>query len=88
MIRQTIHFFGNVQGVGFRYTTCAVAKHFDVTGHVRNCSNGNVELVVEGTGREIKLFLDSLREKMSGHIEMEEVTESPATAEFYGFGVR
>ena len=88
MTRQTIQFFGNVQGVGFRYTACAAAKHFDVTGYVRNCSNGSVELVVEGTGREINLFLDSLREKMSGHIEKEELTESPATAEFYGFGIR
>ena len=87
MTRQTIHFFGNVQGVGFRYTACAVAKHFDITGYVRNCSNGSVELIVEGTGREIRLFLDSLRAKMSGHIEKEEITESLATAEFYEFGV-
>ena len=88
MVRHTIQFFGNVQGVGFRYTACAVAKHFDVTGYVRNCSDGSVELIVEGTGRETKLFLDSLREKMSGHIEKEEITESQTTAEFCGFGIR
>ena len=88
MVRHTIQFFGNVQGVGFRYTACAVAKHFDVTGYVRNCSNGSVELIVEGTGREIKLFLDSLREKMSRHIEKEEITESQATTEFCEFGIR
>ena len=88
MVRHTIQFFGNVQGVGFRYTACAVAKHFDITGYVRNCSNGSVELIIEGTSRETKLFLDSLREKMSGHIEKVKITESKATAEFFGFGIR
>jgi len=53
----TIQFFGNVQGIGFRYTTCAVAKQFDVTEYVCNAIMG-VELVVESTGREIRLFFD------------------------------
>ena len=88
IVRHTIQFFGNVQGVGFRYTACTAAKHFNVTGYVRNCSNGSVELIVEGTGREIKQFLVSLREKMSSHIEKEEIMESQATAEFRGFGIR
>ena len=88
MVRQTVYFFGNVQGVGFRYTACAVAKHFDITGYVRNCRNGSVELIAEGTDQEIRMFLDSLHEKMSGHIEKEEITKSQATAEFFGFGIR
>jgi len=66
MIRHRIHFFGNVQGVGFRYTTCSVARGFDVTGFVRNCSNGSVELVVNVWGvlssrlpvrRQVEVFL-------------------------------
>jgi len=88
MTRQRILFFGNVQGVGFRYTTCSVARGFEVTGFVRNCPNRSVELVAEGEPKEIERFLDTLRDQMSGHIVREEVFEEPATDEFGGFGIR
>ena len=88
MIRKTIHFFGKVQGVGFRYTTRSTATGFNVSGYVRNLSNGSVELVVEGNGMEIQRFLDMLRNRMCGHIDREDERESPATGEFSGFDVR
>jgi len=88
MTRRRILFFGNVQGVGFRYTTCSVARGFDVTGFVRNCLNRSVELVVEGEAEEIERFLDALRDRMSGYIEREETNEGPATGEFGGFLIR
>ena len=88
MIRKTIHFFGNVQGVGFRYTTRSTATEFEVTGYVRNLSNGSVELVVEGSGAEVERFLQRLRNRMSVHIDREEIRESLATGEFLGFDVR
>jgi len=88
MIRKTIHFFGDVQGVGFRYTTCSVAGKFAVTGYVRNLRNGSVELVVEGNVREIDWFLEALRDRMGGHIDREQIAEAPATGEFAGFGIR
>ena len=79
MTRKTIHFFGNVQGVGFRYTTRSIAGGFNVTGYVRNLRNGSVELVTEGETEEIERFLETLRDRMSGYIHWEEMTESPAT---------
>jgi acylphosphatase len=88
MIRKTIHFFGNVQGVGFRYTTCSVAGGFEVSGCVRNLRNGSVELIAEGNAEEIEQFLVALRNQMSGHIDREEVAEAPATGEFAGFSIR
>jgi acylphosphatase len=88
MIRYRIHFFGNVQGVGFRYTTCSVARGFEVTGFVRNCSNGSVELVIEGQPGEIERFLASLRDRMGEHIEREEIVTELASGEFGGFGIR
>jgi acylphosphatase len=88
MICKTIHFFGNVQGVGFRYTTRSAATGFAVVGYVRNLGNGSVELVVEGSEAEIERFLDMLRNRMSEHIDREEVRESSATGEFSGFDVR
>ncbi len=83
-----IHFFGNVQGVGFRYTTCSVARGFDVTGFVRNRRDGDVELIVEGKSKKIERFLDALRDRMGGYIEREEAFDEPATGEFGGFGIR
>jgi len=88
MIRKTIHFFGNVQGVGFRYTTCSAARGFEVSGYVRNLRNGSVELVAEGNVEEIERFLETLRDRMSGHIDQEKITEASATGEFTGFGIR
>jgi acylphosphatase len=88
MIRKTIHFFGNVQGVGFRYTTCSAVSGFNVSGFVRNLRNGSVELVVEGDVAEIERFLGALRDRMGGHIDREETVEASATGEFDGFGIR
>ena len=88
MIRKTIHFFGNVQGVGFRYTTCSVASGYDVSGFVRNLRGGSVELVAEGRAAEVERFLGALRARMEGHIDREEITDAPATGEFAGFGIR
>ena len=88
MIRQRINFFGNVQGVGFRYTACSIVHGFDISGYVCNRSNGSVELVAEGKREEIERFLVLLRDRMSGHIDREETAEQPATGEFDGFRIR
>ncbi len=88
MIRRRICFFGYVQGVGFRYITCSVARGFCVNGYVRNRPDGSVELVVEGESKEIQRFLDSLCDLMSSHIERTEILEEPSTGEFTEFGIR
>ena len=46
--RYDVTFTGHVQGVGFRWTTCRVAKRYDVNGWVRNESDGTVRCVAEG----------------------------------------
>ncbi|MGL6195932.1 MAG: acylphosphatase [Thermoguttaceae bacterium] len=88
MIQRIYHFFGNVQGVGFRYTTCSIARNFSVTGYVRNRSDGSVELVIEGKPVEIDRFLDSICTRMDNHIDRVDVSEHPATDEFSQFDVR
>lgn len=87
MIRKRIHYFGDVQGVGFRFTSCSVAREFDVAGHVHNCRDGSVELIVEGERKEVDRFLKALRDRMSSHIDRDEIAEEPATGEFGGFSV-
>ena len=51
--QRIVNFFGTVQGVGFRYTTCRTARRYEVTGTVRNLPDGRVECVVEGEATEI-----------------------------------
>ena len=46
--RARVKIAGRVQGVYFRASTCQEAQGLGVTGWVRNCSDGSVELVAEG----------------------------------------
>ena len=46
-----IFYSGRVQGVGFRYTAKTVAAGFEISGIVRNLSDGRVELIAEGDAR-------------------------------------
>lgn len=81
-------FSGRVQGVGFRYTTRHTAEHYQVTGFVRNCFDGDVELVAEGEQDELINFLNGVRNSSAGrHISSEKVTWLPATGEFETFGI-
>ncbi len=48
MVRKHIYFSGRVQGVGFRYQSAWMARRLGLTGWVRNCSDGRVEMEVQG----------------------------------------
>jgi acylphosphatase len=86
--QREVYYSGRVQGVGFRYTVRSLATGFDVTGFVRNLSDGQVYLVVEGTSREIDALLDAIKKEMAYYIV--EVRESvmPATGRFSSFEIR
>jgi acylphosphatase len=86
--RVTVLFSGHVQGVGFRYTTHSIARHYRVTGYVRNLPDRRVELVAEGESREIEAFLSEVRERFFNHIREERLDQSPANGEFAGFEIR
>ena len=60
MISLQVFYEGRVQGVGFRFTVRHIAKGFDVTGWVRNLSDGRVELQVTGDENEVRAFLDQV----------------------------
>ena len=46
--REAIRFEGSVQGVGFRYRMSQLARHYDVTGWVRNEYDGSVSAELQG----------------------------------------
>ena len=84
-IRRVFHFSGQVQGVGFRYTTESIASRFAVTGSVRNLHDGRVEVVAEGAARELDRFQTAIEDGMRGRIQQVAVTEAPATGGFEAF---
>lgn len=52
-IRKRIHFYGAVQGVGFRYRACHAADAVGATGWVRNEYDGSVLMEIQGTQEQI-----------------------------------
>ena len=48
---------GYVQGVGFRYFVLEKAQDLGLTGWVRNCTNGDVEVLAEGTREQLEKLL-------------------------------
>lgn len=86
--RLQIVYSGNVQGVGFRYTVKSLAPGFELTGTVRNLSDGRVELVVEGEKSELKAFQQAIRDSGLGPlISDEDVNLGEARNEFRGFTI-
>ncbi|MFH1751085.1 MAG: acylphosphatase [Candidatus Micrarchaeota archaeon] len=81
--------FGEVQGVGYRYSVANIAKKFQVRGFVRNMADGTVEVVVEGEEDELKKFLKAI-EIGDGFIRVEKVAVEwgKAKGEMRGFSVR
>lgn len=47
---------GRVQGVGFRFAACAEARRLEITGWVRNLSNGDVEAFACGNADQLLAF--------------------------------
>ena len=87
MTQAHIFYSGKVQGVGFRYTTEAVALNLGLKGWVRNLADGRVEIVVEGKEETIKQFCEELEEHFEGYIKNKEITIDLAQGKFRDFGI-
>jgi acylphosphatase len=53
---------GRVQGVGFRWFVEREAAQSGLTGWVRNCSNGDVEVMATGTPDQLRALRNKLQE--------------------------
>jgi acylphosphatase len=87
-MQHEVCYSGTVQGVGFRYTARSLAAQFGVTGFVRNLSNGQVQLVVEGDDAEVSEFLQTVKAEMGHYIRDVQETVRPASGRFRSFDVR
>jgi acylphosphatase len=87
--RRRVHFSGRVQGVGFRYTCQSLSARFEVSGYVRNLTDGRVELVSEGDAVENDRFLAAIQAEMGFYIrEIRTESESPNDNPLSGFTIR
>ena len=80
---------GRVQGVGFRWFVRMIARQLDLSGWVRNCEDGTVEIAASGS-REA---LDQLRAALADGPDAAYVSEVRELDEITGdlehpFGVR
>jgi acylphosphatase len=82
MVRYTVHFSGNVQGVGFRYTATHIARRFDIAGYVQNLPDGRVKLVAEGDPLQVLAFVEAVRDRLSRWITGHTVETGKPTGEF------
>ena len=83
-----IFYSGHVQGVGFRYTAKTVAAGFEISGIVRNLSDGRVELIAEGAREELEAFRAAIGDAGLKHfIRDENVTWVAAQNEFRSFEI-
>ena len=76
-IRKHFIFYGEVQGVGFRFTAYHAAQRSGITGWVRNLYDGSVEAEAEGTEADIDRMIQDIKSARFIYIESMEVTEIP-----------
>jgi acylphosphatase len=80
---------GRVQGVYFRASTVEQAQRLGITGWVRNCLDGSVEVMAEGKKAELEKLIGWCRKGPSGAQVKEVQTEWEAsTEEFYNFSIK
>lgn len=83
-----ILYSGRVQGVGFRYAVRTLAAGFDVTGSVRNLSDGRVELTAEGVKTELDAFREAIHDAgLAANIRQEDTSWTDPNGGFIGFAI-
>lgn len=70
---------GNVQGVGYRFFAQRAAARHQVLGYVRNCSDGTVEAVAEGSPSDVEEFKKDLvtGPQWAKVVQVEEISLEP-----------
>jgi len=80
MIRKHFYFDGQVQGVGFRYRASWLAQQLNLTGWVRNMSDGRVELEAQGKEADVNHLVVWLQNERFIEIRNVESEEIPLEA--------
>lgn len=88
MTRQKIRFYGNVQGVGFRYTAKYTARSLGLTGWVYNDYDGSVLMEVQGNPETIEKLINKIEERPFIIIDKMEVRNIPINENEWEFDIK
>lgn len=89
MKRMRIRVGGRVQGVFYRANTEKEAKSLELTGFVRNLSDGGVEITAEGDKESLeKLALWCQKGPPSAKVDEFDLSWEEPTGEFSDFKIR
>lgn len=86
-IARHVVFKGRVQGVGFRYTVHRIARQYDLSGYVKNMSNGSVEALFQGTETHIAGCMQDIEESFSGYIRETKSADQPVSSHYDDFKI-
>ncbi|TVQ65258.1 MAG: hypothetical protein EA379_00205, partial [Phycisphaerales bacterium] len=87
-MRSEVTYRGKVQGVGFRAMSSGIARQYDITGWVRNQTDGSVLLVAQGRREEIDRCLDEIRDVLGQFIADEQRRDFERTEACEGFQIQ
>jgi len=88
MKRMHVYISGRVQGVFFRAYTRETAQSLNLTGWVRNLSDGRVEAVFEGKEENVSAMLDWCKKGPPYAVVHDvDAKEEPLTGEFQDFRI-
>lgn len=80
---------GRVQGVGFRYFAQMKAHDHQITGWVRNRTDGTVEIVAEGEKQNIYHYLKHIQDGSPfSTVKAVKVDERDAVSNFHSFTIK
>ena len=87
-IRESIDFYGRVQGVGFRYKLGYLARMYSVTGGARNEYDGSVSTELQGLEEDIDKIIQALYNDR--YIEIDNIRRRriPFAEDERSFGIR
>ena len=88
LVRKSIHFYGQVQGVGFRYRAKIAASSLGVTGWVHNEYDGSVSMEIQGTEAQIDEVILSVERGTYVRITNMDVKSIPVVENERGFRTR
>lgn len=84
MIRRRLFVTGQVQNVAYRDWLVERARSLGIDGWVRNCADGSVEAVVQGTAEMVDRIIDLAREgspaaRVDGVVTRDDVSDEILT---------
>jgi len=86
-IAKHIIFTGQVQGIGFRFTSLSAANRRGLTGFVRNLPDGSVEMLAQGNSSDVDDCIRNIEESFAGYITETKIEDVPFSPHLKNFKI-